>query len=46
MSKSDLITADVELFLGECRTGNEQHPSADNIAVMFPPVALPAWESS
>jgi len=37
--------SDIELLLGEGGTDNELHPSADNIAVLFPPVALPAWES-
>jgi hypothetical protein len=36
--------ADIELFLGEGNRDSQLHPSADNIAVLFPPAALPDWE--
>ncbi len=37
--------ADIELLLGEGGDPDKQlHPSADNIAVLFPPAALPDWE--
>jgi hypothetical protein len=37
---------DIELLLGEgWAADNELHHSANNIAVLFPPAALPAWES-
>ncbi len=41
-----VLGSDIQMLLGEAGPGpdNELHRSADNIAVLFPPVQLPDWE--
>lgn len=39
-----ILDCGIELLLGEGQADQQLHPSADNIAVLFPPSRLPAWE--
>jgi hypothetical protein len=35
----------IELLLGEGGVDDALHPSADNVAVIFPPTAFPDWQT-
>jgi hypothetical protein len=39
-----ILDCDIQLLLGEGEADQQLHPSADNIAILFPPARLPDWD--